>query len=434
MRTRLSVAAVAGATLLSACDLDLNNPNVPTEGDVLKTREGIVALAIGLQARYGAGMVDFMFPVGLLTDELGATSGALQSYKDAENNLLLNTYDAVQLPWLSHYRTIKTANDLIVNAPNVTLGDSTLSGILSISYLLKAMSLGELLQLYEQIAVDTYNEATPAFVNRATALAAVLALLDSALTQYDAVRPGSEFNGSIRATGFDVRNTILAMQARYHRLSGNDAQALAAADSVNPSVLSVMPFSDQALNPIFDLSFRAAYVKPRDAWRLSLNGTADSLDGRPAYHVTVASITGNVSALDNLARYAAASSPVPFYYPGEMRLIIAEALTNLGNLTAARDTVNFVRTKCGGSLAEPQACLAALDDTLLDTPAELLDEIYHQRRYESFATGLRWEDARRRDAIGAGGFAKRCWLLYPRTERETNPNTPTDPPDALTAC
>jgi hypothetical protein len=434
MRTRFSVAAVVGATLLTACNLDLNNPNTPTEKDVLTTREGIVALAIGLQARYGAGMVDFMFPVGLLTDELGATPGALQSYKDAENNVLLNTYDAVQVPWASHYRTIKTANDLIVNAPNVTLGDSTLSGILTISYLFKAMSLGELLQLYERIPIDTYDNPTPPFVDRTGTLSAVLWLLDSALTQYNAVRPGSEFNTSIRASGLNVKNTIFAMQGRYHRLAGNDAAALAAADSVDPSVLSFMPFSDQALNPIYDLSFRAAYVKPRDAWRLSLDSTADSLDGRKTYHVTVATISGNVSALDNLAQHTAANSPIPFYYPGEMHLIIAEALTNLGNTAAARDTVNFIRTRCGGALNEPKACLAALPDTLLDTPSELLDEIYRQRRYELFATGLRWEDARRRDAIGGGGFAKRCWLLYPRTDRETNPNTPADPPDTLTAC
>ncbi|PYO65167.1 MAG: hypothetical protein DMD71_11075, partial [Gemmatimonadetes bacterium] len=157
---------------------------------------------------------------------------------------------------------------LLNNARNVTLGDSTLSGILTISYLFKAMSLGELLQLYQRIPITTYHVTAPTFVDRATALATVLALLDSALTQYKAVNPGSEFNTSIRAAGLDVKNTIFAMQARYERIAGNDAAALAAADSVNLGVASVMPFSDQAINPIHDLSNRAGYVKPVDSLRL----------------------------------------------------------------------------------------------------------------------------------------------------------------------
>ena len=135
MRTRLPLW-LAGTTLVTACNLDLTNPNAPTEQDILTTREGIVALAVGLQARYGAGMADFVYPGGLVTDELGATLAALPSYKDVEaGNDMINTFDAVETPWRSHYRTIKTADDLLNNARNVTLGDSTLSGILTISYL-----------------------------------------------------------------------------------------------------------------------------------------------------------------------------------------------------------------------------------------------------------------------------------------------------------
>src|ERR1043166_3172503 len=148
----LSVTLVS----LSACRLDLTNPNDPTAGDILTTREGIVRLAIGLQARYGAGMDDFIYPGGLITDELGAPTGALQSYKDAEAGTLLNTYDAVETPWRTHYQTVKTANDILVSAPSLhaELGDSTYSGIMTISYLCKAMSLGELLQLYQQLPIN----------------------------------------------------------------------------------------------------------------------------------------------------------------------------------------------------------------------------------------------------------------------------------------
>lgn len=415
---------LAGSVTLAACTLDLTNPNVPTEQDILTSREGIVALAIGLQARYGAGMMDFIYPGALVTDELGATAAALPSYKDVEAGAsMVNTFDAVETPWRSHYRSIKTANDLILNAANVPLGDSTLSGILTISYLFKAMSLGELLQLYKEIPLNTYQIAEPVFVDRATALASVLALLDSARVQYNTVRPGSEFNNAIRTTGLDLRNTIFAMLARYRRIAGDDAGALTATDSVDLAVLSVMPFSDQAINPIHDLSNRAGYVKPVDSLRVQ----AESGDARAAFHTAVAAINGNIQALDNFSQYAANGASVPFYYPGEISLIRAEAYLNQNDLVNARTAVNAVRTKCGGSLAEPKACLAALPDSLLDTAPELLAEIYRQRRFELFATGLRWEDARRLGQVGAGSLAHRCWLLYPLSERNVNTNVPADP-------
>lgn len=423
MRTRLSWL-LASAVALAACNLDFTNPNAPTEKEIFNTREGIVALAIGLQARYGAGMVDFVYPGGLVTDELGATPAALPSYKDVEAGAaLVNTFDAVETPWRSHYRTVKTANDLLANAPNVNLGDSTLSGMLTIGYLYKAMSLGELLQLYQRIPINTYQIDQPSFVDRATALAYVLAVLDSALTQYNAVRPGSEFNASIRATGLDVENTIFAMLARYHRIANDHAAAVAAADAVDLGILSFMPFSDQAINPIHDLSNRAGYVKPVDSLKLQ----AEAGDGRIPFEVKDTAITGNLQALDQFVQHSANGAPIPFYYPGEMQLIRAEALANLGDTPAARTAVNAVRTKCGGTLNEPKACLPALADALLDTPAEILAEVYRQRRFELFATGLRWEDARRLGLVGAGSVAHRCWLLYPLSERNVNQNVPADP-------
>ncbi|HYT84223.1 MAG TPA: hypothetical protein VEK86_12255, partial [Gemmatimonadales bacterium] len=63
----------AATVVLIACKLDLANPNDPAAGDILTTREGIIRLAVGLQARYGAGMDDFVYPGGLITDEFGAT-------------------------------------------------------------------------------------------------------------------------------------------------------------------------------------------------------------------------------------------------------------------------------------------------------------------------------------------------------------------------
>ncbi|HEV8303967.1 MAG TPA: RagB/SusD family nutrient uptake outer membrane protein [Gemmatimonadales bacterium] len=434
MRFSLVAPLVAATVAAAGCNLDLTNPNAPTEKEVFGTREGIVALTVGLQARYAAGMMDFIFPGGLVTDELGATPAALASYKDLETAApLVNTADAVELPWRSHYRTVKTANDLLVHAPNLqaALGDSTLSGIITVSYLFKAMALGELVQQYKEIPIDTYNDPQPTFVDRATALAYVLALLDSAITQFRAVRPGSEFNTTIRAgvsgvPGLDVRNTIFAMIARYQRLAGNAAAARDAADSVALTVISNMPFSDQAINPIHDLSNRAGYVKPVDSLRLQ----AESADARIVYLVKDTAITGNAQPLDRFGQYVTNGAAIPIYLPGEVMLIRAEALLDLADIAGARTAVNAVRTKCGGAADQPKACLPALADTLLDTDPEIRAEIYRQRRFELFATGMRWEDARREGLVGVGSLAHRCWLLYPQSERNVNINVPADPEPA----
>ncbi len=425
--------AFAPLLALSGCDLDKTNPNAPSQDAILTSRQGIVALAVGLQARFGSGMSAFIYPGGLISDEFGTPIAALQSYKDAEVGALADTYGAVEDPWNTHYQTIKTADDLIANAPNVALGDETLSGILALSYMMKGMSLGDLLQQYQQIIVNP-REAAPAFVDRSVALAAVLALLDSAAAQESRVTTRAEFNGTIKTAGLSLKNTIFTMQARYHRIGNNWAAALAAANQVDTAVVSFMNFSDQAINPVFDLSSRSSYIRPRDTIRVA----AEVGDARVAFILGGPTVAGTVRPIRSFTQYSATTSPIPFYYPGEVMLIKAEAYANTNQLPLAAQMVNYVRTRCGGAANQPKACLTALPASALTTREQILAEIYKQRKYELFGLGLRWEDVRRQGLVSATSpFAKRCWLLYPNSERNTNtavPANPADPPASLSTC
>ena len=81
----------------------------------------------------------------------------------------------------------------------------------------------------------------------------------------------------------------------------------------------------------------------------------------------------------------------------------------------------------GVSRTDPKACLAPLASQL--NAADLLTEIYVQRKYELFGTGLRWEDVRRRNAIRGPVAApvaptdgQRCWLPYAVGDRNANSN------------
>ncbi|MFN7457526.1 MAG: RagB/SusD family nutrient uptake outer membrane protein, partial [Gemmatimonas sp.] len=146
-------------------------------------------------------------------------------------------------------------------------------------------------------------------------------------------------------------------------------------------------------------------------------------------------LSGRVGALlDNWNRYANAQAPLPVYFPDEALLIKAEGLALQGQPAAAQAALDSVRTDCTGGrgLDDPKACLTPLTGSL--TQAQLLDEIYVQRRYELFGTGLRWEDARRRNAVRGPVAApsvpldgQRCWLPYAIGDRNANPNVPADP-------
>ena len=421
---RRPMTVLAGVLLLAGCDLDKTNPNAPTQEATLGSPDGVIATAVGLQARFGSSTGFFAYAAGLVTDELAAVSAALVTISDAEGGVVTPGAGFAADYWNSSYRTIKTANDLIASADGVTLDPGTRSGILGMAYLLKAAAIGELLQGFKQVALDTYNTSTPVFVDRPAALSAVLALLDSAETELTAQPVSTQFTSQILARGFDVLNTIRAYRARYQRLSGNDQAALSAADAVDRAVFSVLPFSTTVRNPLNVLSGGSSGVLPRDEFRLA----ADPADTRIAFHVTAAPLVGRIGTpVDNYARYADPAAAIPTYYPDEVLLIKAEALVNLNQLAEAKAVLDSVRTDCPGRVAtDPNACLPPSSAAL--TRDALLADIHEQRRFELFATGLRWEDTRRLGAVGAGAPGKRCWLLYTIGERNANPaNVPPDP-------
>ena len=425
MRQLLTKVLLASSLGLVACDLDTTNPNSPTQETVVTSAEGMLALGVGLQSRFGTSTGSFIYSAGLLTEELGAIGTAFSTISDAERGAVPPGAGITVDVWNSSYRTIKTANDIISNADNVVMPEGTRSGLLGLAYLFKAAAIGELLQAFESLPIDTYSDPTPAFVDRQTALDAVLALLDSASIAYRAATPSAQFTSQVLASGLNIPNTILAYKARYRRLDGDWAGALAAADSVSRTVFSRIPFSTQAANPLFTLSTGSSGVLPRDAYR------ADPLEiQRTSYFVKDTAIEGRIGTpLDAWIVFATNTAPIPTFYPDEVLLIKAEALVNLNQLAAAQAVVDSVRTDCPGAgrvTTDPGPCLPPIASVL--TAPQLLAEIYRNRRYELFATGLRWEDLRRLGEIGVTDDGKRCWLPYPVVERNANPeNVPADP-------
>jgi hypothetical protein len=429
----LKIALLVGPLGLAACELDTTNPNALTEETAVSTAEGLMNIGVGLQLRFGASTANFIYAAGLLADEFGPLNTAFETISDAERGVVIPTAGYVSDLWSSSHRTIKSADDITANHENVVdLLPGMRSGLLSLAYLLKAAAIGELLQSFQRVAIESYGIPQPQVVDRATALDFVLELLDSATVAYadSGTDTHAAFNSQVKATGFDLTNTILAYQARYRRIRNDWNGALAAANAVSRTVFSVLPFSQTTNNPLFAVTSGSSGIGPLDAFRTSDPAEAQ----RTAFHVTAANVTGRaplLSPLDNFARYSDRIAPIPAYYPDEVLLIKAEALVNLGQpnqLTEARAVIDSVRTDCPGQgrvTTDPGPCLGPYAGAGL--AADLLTEIHRNRRYELFATGLRWEDLRRLMPARAGTPLERCWLPYPSTERDPNPNIPPDP-------
>ena len=451
MRMIKQSAAALAAISLGACSLDLQNPNSPTEAQVTTNVDGVIALATGLQARFATSYGNFAYTAGLVTDEFASTSASLISISDAEQGAVPSGTGIADNVFNSAYRTVRTADDLLTGADALAaqIEPGTRSGLRALAYTLKAEALGEALQSYQKIPVQTLGVTAPTYVGRSQALPVVRALLDSAAATIAATAPSAFFNSSILTPGVNLSNVIQIFRARYARMAGDQATALAAANLVARSgttALSVLTFPSPTVNPFAAVTGGTQGIAVRRQWRQSMLPQ----DQRFSYFVIPSTtLTGRIGALlDPFSRWASPQAPLPVYLPDEALLIKAEALASQNNLAGAQAALDSVRTDCTGGrgLDDPKACLPALTSQL--TQADLLTEIYLQRRYELLGTGLRWEDVRRRNTIRGPTAAptvpldgQRCWLPYAVGDRNANPNAsfaalpdPTEPSTFPSGC
>src|SRR4051812_24425040 len=157
---RCAVAtATASLGLLGACSLDLENPNSPTESQVTTSVDGVIALATGLQGRFAISYGNFAYMAGLVTDEFASTNAALISISDAEQGAVPSGTAIADNVFNSIYRTVRTADDLLAGSDALAtqFDAGTRSGVRALAFALKAESLGEALQSYQRIPINTYG-------------------------------------------------------------------------------------------------------------------------------------------------------------------------------------------------------------------------------------------------------------------------------------
>ena len=426
---RVAGAAIAALLLAgTACDLDLSNPNSPTEDAVLTDPEGVIAVAAGMQAQFAETIDDYMVTNSLVTDEWGTRTLALVSYISlltGEN--FSPDYGVVYTPYFRTFLTVKSANTVLAGAEDATvgplLGTNMRVGVSSLARLFKAMALGMAVQQYEEIPINpAAGGADPQ--PRDIVLDTILTILEQART--DLADPDlslTDFNNRVLGPGISLVNTVNAMLARYYLLDGQYQEAIDAANRVSLTVISELQYPTPNRNPIENLAFQLAYVGGLQ----SFIDQAQAGDARPNYwlNATAAAQPSNPpdTIIKPLRKYSTPQESFPIYLPDEMKLIKAEAYTRLGgaaNFLLAAALINEVRTQATSPVSEPVAGLAPIAPAGLDTEAELLDAIAYERRYELYMQGMRWEDTRR---LGTARTTTptMMWLPIPTQECQTNP-------------
>ncbi|MGI8618165.1 MAG: RagB/SusD family nutrient uptake outer membrane protein [Gemmatimonadaceae bacterium] len=423
MRYSKRLALVAALTLgVTACDLELTNPNSPTEEAVITNTNGLLAVAVGMQAQFAFTVDDYMVTNSLVTDEWGTRTASLISYQSLLTGQNFDPgYDVVRAPWANSYNVIKSANTVLAGADQVDMSPALRAGTVATAKLFKAMALGMMLQQYEKVIITISTEgSTPQ--PRAVVLDTVLTLLESARSDISGFTDASlaEYRNRVAAAGFDLRNTIDAMLARYYLIAGQYANAITASDRVSRTILSVLPFPAPDRNPINNIAFGLNYV----AGLRSFASQAEAGDLRPNYwlQTTVAGPAANPpdTLLYFLRKYSTQNESFPLYLPDEMKLIKAEALARTNDLVGAMILVNQVRTQTSSTVDEP---VAGLPPIVLVTQAQVLAEIARQRRYELYEQGLRWEDTRR-FGTAVTTTPTFTWLPIPTRECDFNPANP----------
>ncbi|MDX1531916.1 MAG: RagB/SusD family nutrient uptake outer membrane protein, partial [Rhodothermales bacterium] len=396
LRPRLALGLLLGLLPLTACELDIADPNAATEEEALNDPAGIRALAVDLQGFYATSALQPTVLTPAITTREAAANTTLANLLDLEAGgtaLPASNADVLRL-WYRNYKTVSIAEALIENAPRVPLEAGTESGILALAHLFKAIGLGNVAQNFEQGPPRTDEDEAVAFVSRQELFEEAIRLLEEADALLDATPPSDRFASDVLAPGLDLESTIGAYLARYRLFAGDYDGALDAAAAVDRGVTSVFGFDGVSGNPLYQQFYQLEYYAARDLLGLEnldpddqrllfYETPADSLSEANGYPVNIAE--GFVNAF---------SQPFPAYLPDEMTLIEAEANVRLGNLDDAVGLIDAVRTQAPED--DPfgvGAGLGPYDGPV--TESALLDEIFLQRGAELFLQGLRLEDARR---------------------------------------
>lgn len=430
---RYILTLVLIGVLFSSCDKEFIDPTTASDTQVLTTRDGLTALAVGVQKRWSVGRQSPVYTTiassGFTTSELRLINPGNQSENglslggadvDGNNGIVSNLWEQALLARNEAQMILDTVD--VVNAEQ-----DYKVGLIAYASIFKALANGTLIQFFDQIPLKVGENAS--FSDRSTVMGDVIATLENARTSLDGVTVPSSFYAKVPNT-INLENTVNALLARFYLQRGEYAKAIEAADRVDLKVKSVFGYDEVNRNPIADVSILGNNVYQPIDLTLGLPTalrpvSADTL--RLAFYFE--DLAPENSDFRAAGFFDSNTASIPVYLPGEIMLIKAEAYARDNKLTEAVEELDKVLTKKASEDAYGiGANLPAYSGTVDQT--SVLTEIYRNRCIELYMTGLRLEDSKRFGRPGAGeadAERNRNLYPYPNSERDNNSQTPANP-------
>ncbi|MCV6631635.1 MAG: RagB/SusD family nutrient uptake outer membrane protein [Flavobacteriaceae bacterium] len=439
MKKIINIFAICGILFgITSCETDFDNINQAAEDKVLTTKEGLMGVAVGMTEHYATSTLAPVVEVpGLSTRELGNLLTFVTPAELVLGGQALNSDNAgITRLWDRLLRDKGMAESIIDNIDAIEMEPGTKSGLKSYARWFKALTLGNLIQNFEQAPINNDADGQAIFSDRTAVLNECIQLLNDAKADLASIPASDEVNNLLST--ISLENVINALLARYNLYAGNPDDAIAAADAVDLTVKSVWPYDGTTTkNPVWNFAFfNNPDTKPQDNFGLTGDYVPEAVDGRIAFYLTPStdkeSEFGEHEVEDLAGFFNDPAKSIPVYLPGEMLLIKAEAYAMKDELPNAVIQLNLVRQKTDDVFGVNAALGAWTGDETSKTA--VMNEIFRNRAIELFMTGQRFEDSRRihpdLSIPTAGDYfieRNRNYYPYPFNERENNKNTPNDP-------
>ena len=424
IKTTLPIAALCAGLILGACNLDITNPNTPTQIGPNPSRDEVAAAVVGIITTARANATGWILASAILGREGYRFDPSEPRYV---TELLQGPLDPGSGfgggEWAGEFGTIRSAYNLLnvlSTAQGMTAAEQ--NGARGVAQTFQALAFMRILQAHteDSIPIDVNRPVTAPlapFVSNATAWAHVVSLLDSAKTALQAAGSSFSFTLPPGFAGFNAPATFLefnrGVMARVQAYRGS-LGCTACYDSALTAVAASFVDSTQPmdLGVYYDFSTGSGDVanvlaqNPPSAIDLVHPSIRDSVEKKPDSTLDARYLAKVTSRGDSLKdggrssdlswiRYPSPSSPVPVIRNEELLLIRAEANNGATarNAAAAAADINTVRVNSGG--LAPIAGLAGFpQDSIVGL---LLRERKYSLLYEG---GFRWTDMRRFNRLG----------------------------------
>lgn len=384
-----AVYLISLTLLLSSCkkylELVPNNalPTATAITDAGTARAAIIGAYDGLQNYYSAD-----YPtLGTITADHVVFNGTLSEYLQLDQNAIPTDNVITVAAYRKIYSMINSANSVIAGVPAVTdplLTEAEKNKILGEAYFLRALGYFDLARGWGGVQIQlnpTQDLNALKGVKRST-LAETYGQVQSDLIQAEALLPADDANTRNRAQ----KSTARALRARLHLYRENWAEAEAYATQVinQPKYKLVSNYKTFFTSPflsteaVLELSFSAndrnsfwnLWYPSSSGGQYTLKPSASFIEkiNDPAVGGSRSSlIAGSGNSVYGVLYNTSGVSIDPAYLIriAELYLIRAEARAQQGNLTAAREDLNAIRSRAGIALftgGDQAALLQAIAD------------------------------------------------------------------------